>query len=181
MPNAPLNSSDVVDVLVDLCLSHGTSVHVRSDQGPEYIAWAAKTRIAGIGGGTAYIEKARSWENWGNWYVKSFNGKLRDELLSGEAFNTPLEAQVFIEGHCNRVRRHSSLECAAQPHPPPQRLSHAVAARVHRCAVSNPSRMSGLMGAIPPPQSRVRSGEAHSSRIHHHTGAGGDNGRKPRE
>ncbi len=33
----------------------------------------------------------------GNGYVESFNGKLRDELLNGEVFNTLREAQVLIE------------------------------------------------------------------------------------
>jgi transposase InsO family protein len=45
-------------------------------------------------------------------YVESFNGKLRDELLNGEVFNTLREAQVLIEEwrrHTNLVRPHSSL------------------------------------------------------------------------
>jgi hypothetical protein len=40
------------------------------------------------------------------------NGKLRDELLNGEVFNTLREAQVLIEEwrrHYNRIRPHSSL------------------------------------------------------------------------
>ena len=44
--------------------------------------------------------------------VEAFNGKLRDELLNGEMFNTLREAQVLIEEwrrHDNRVRPHSSL------------------------------------------------------------------------
>jgi transposase InsO family protein len=32
-----------------------------------------------------------------NGYVESFNGKLRDELLAREAFDTLLEAKVLIE------------------------------------------------------------------------------------
>src|SRR3712207_1827913 len=45
-------------------------------------------------------------------YVESFNGKLRDELLDGEVFNTLAEAQVLIEQwrqHFNTVRPHSAL------------------------------------------------------------------------
>jgi transposase InsO family protein len=63
----------------------------------------------GLGARTAYIEKASPWENG---YVDSFNGKLRDELLNGEVFNTLREAQVLIEEwrrHYNRVRPHSAL------------------------------------------------------------------------
>jgi transposase InsO family protein len=44
--------------------------------------------------------------------VESFNGKLRDELLNGEIFDTLLEAKTVIEGwrnEYNQVRPHSSL------------------------------------------------------------------------
>lgn len=44
--------------------------------------------------------------------MESFNGKLPDELLNGEVFNTLKEAQVLIEEwrrHYNRVRPHPSL------------------------------------------------------------------------
>ncbi len=44
--------------------------------------------------------------------MESFNGKLRDELLNVEVFNTLLEARVLIEQwrvHYNTVRPHSSL------------------------------------------------------------------------
>ncbi len=44
-----------------------------------------------------------------NGYVESFDGKLRDELLNGELFNTLREAQVLIE----RWRRHYNEE---RPH-----------------------------------------------------------------
>lgn len=104
-----LTSSDVIDVLADLFLTHGKPAHIRSDQGPEFIAEAMKAWIAGVGARTAYIEKASPWENG---YVESFNGKLRDELLNGEVFNTLKEARVLIEEwrrHYNRVRPHSSL------------------------------------------------------------------------
>jgi transposase InsO family protein len=104
-----LSSAEVIDVLADLFLAHGTPAHIRSDQGPEFIAEAVKAWIAGVGARTAYIEKASPWENG---YVESFNGKLRDELLNGEVFNTLREAQVLIEEwrrHYNRVRPHSSL------------------------------------------------------------------------
>jgi len=40
---------------------------------------------------TLYIEPGSPWENG---YIESFNGKLRDELLNGETFDTVLEAQV---------------------------------------------------------------------------------------
>ena len=93
----------------EVLVGDGTPVHVRSDRGPECIAEAVKSWIAGVGARTACTEKASPWENG---YVESFNGKLRDELLNGEVFNTLREAQVLIEAwrrHYNRVRPHSSL------------------------------------------------------------------------
>ena len=44
--------------------------------------------------------------------VESFNGRLRDELLAREQFDTLLEAKVLIERwrwHYNTVRPHGSL------------------------------------------------------------------------
>ena len=65
--------------------------------------------IKGVGARTAFIEPGSPWENG---YVESFNGKLRDELLNAEVFNTLAEAKVLIEQwrrHYNTVRPHSSL------------------------------------------------------------------------
>ena len=73
-----LDSNHVIEVLADLCLVRGVPEHIRSDQGPEFIATTVKDWIAAVGAKTAYIEKSSPWENG---YVESFNGKLRDELL----------------------------------------------------------------------------------------------------
>ena len=56
-----------------------------------------------------FIEPGSPWENG---YVESFNGKMRDELLTGEIFYSLKEAQILIEmwrQHYNTVRPHSSL------------------------------------------------------------------------
>jgi hypothetical protein len=50
--------------------------------------------------------------DWENGYIESFNGKLRDELLNGEIFDTIIEARVITEqwrNHYNRIRPHSAL------------------------------------------------------------------------
>ena len=49
---------------------------------------------AGVGVKTLYIEPGY---HWGNGYIESFKGKLRDELLAPELFDTLLEAMVMIE------------------------------------------------------------------------------------
>lgn len=104
-----LNGYDVIETLARACLERGSPEHIRSDQGPEFIAKAVRDWIAAVGTKTAFIEKASPWENG---YCESFNGKLRDELLNGEIFYTLKEAQVLIESwrrHYNAVRPHSSL------------------------------------------------------------------------
>lgn len=104
-----LKAADVIDVLSDLFILRGVPGHVRSDNGPEFAATAVKGWISGVGARTAFIEPGSPWENG---YVESFNGKLRDELLNMEAFNTLAEGKVLIEGwrrHYNTVRPHSSL------------------------------------------------------------------------
>ena len=58
---------------------------------------------------TLFIEPGSPWENG---YIESFNGKLRDELLNGEIFDTLWEAKVLIERwrrDYNSIRPHSSL------------------------------------------------------------------------
>ena len=105
-----LGSADVIDVLADLFIARGTPGFVRSDNGGEFVATAVKGWIDGVGAKTAYIEPGSPWENG---YVESFNGKLRDELLNAEVFNTLAEAKVLIEQwrrHYNTVRPHSSLD-----------------------------------------------------------------------
>ncbi len=104
-----LNSTDVIDVLSDLFILRGVPGHVRSDNGPEFVAEAVRAWIAAVGAEAAYIEPGSPWENG---YVESFNSKLRDELLDGEIFYSLKEARIVIESwrrHYNARRPHSAL------------------------------------------------------------------------
>ena len=104
-----LKSTDVIDVLSDLFILRGVPGHVRSDNGPEFIARAVRDWIAAVGPKTAFIEPGSPWENG---YCESFNSKLRDELLNGEIFFSLAEAKAVIESwrqHYNTRRPHSSL------------------------------------------------------------------------
>ena len=104
-----LNSTHVVDTLLDLFVMHGVPDYIRSDNGSEFTArvvrgWLKKLKVK-----TLFIEPGSPWENG---YNESFNGKLRDELLNGEIFYTLKEAQILIEQwrkEYNTVRPHSSL------------------------------------------------------------------------
>ena len=78
-------------------------------EGPEFTAKAVREWLGEIGVRTLFIEPGSPWENG---YVESFIGKLRDELLNGEIFDTLLEARVVIESwrrEYNQCRPHSSL------------------------------------------------------------------------
>jgi transposase InsO family protein len=104
-----LNGADIIDVLSDLFILRGVPGHIRSDNGPEFLAKAVQDWIAAVGASTAYIAPGSPWENG---YVESFNARLRDELLDGEIFYTLKEAQIVIESwrrHYNAVRPHASL------------------------------------------------------------------------
>jgi putative transposase len=104
-----LKATDVIDALSDLFILRGIPAHIRSDNGPEFVAQALRDWIAAVGAKTAYIEPGSPWENG---YCESFNGKLRDELLNGEVFYSLKEARIVIEQwrrHYNTVRPHSSL------------------------------------------------------------------------
>ena len=105
-----LKAVDVIDVLSDLFILRGVPQHIRSDNGPEFVAKAVQEWITAVGAQTAYIERGSPWENG---YVESFNARLRDELLNGEIFYTLREAQIMIESwrrHYNAVRPHASLD-----------------------------------------------------------------------
>ena len=100
---------NVIDVLSDLFILRGIPGHIRSDNGPEFVAKAVREWITAVGAKTAYIEPGSPWENG---YVESFNARLRDELLDGEIFYTLREAQIVIESwrrHFNTIRPHESL------------------------------------------------------------------------
>jgi putative transposase len=104
-----LNSMDVIDVLTDLFILRGVPAHIRSDNGPEFVARSVRDWIAAVGAKTAFIEPGSPWENG---YCESFNARFRDELLNGEIFYTLREAQIVIEQwrrHYNTVRPHSAL------------------------------------------------------------------------
>jgi transposase InsO family protein len=99
----------VLEKLYELFLYRGIPEHIRSDNAPEFTAKAVRKWLANLGVKTLYIEPGSPWENG---YVESFIGKLRDELLNGEIFDTLLEARVLIERwrrEYNRYRPHSSL------------------------------------------------------------------------
>jgi putative transposase len=104
-----LTSHNVIEVLTELFIERGVPVHIRSDNGPEFIAKRVRDWLERLQVRPLFIEPGSPWENG---YIESFNGKMRDELLSLEIFYSLKEAQILIEvwrRHYNTIRPHSAL------------------------------------------------------------------------
>src|ERR1039457_2846432 len=104
-----LGSLQVIETLADVMLVRGIPEHIRSDNGPEFIAEELRKWLGKVGTRTLYIEPGSPWENG---YCESFNGKLRDEFLNGEIFYSLKEAQILTERwrvEYNTERPHSAL------------------------------------------------------------------------
>jgi len=102
-------SRDVLRTLAKLMLKYGVPKHIRSDNGPEFVARAVRSWLSRLGVETLFIERGSPWENG---YIESFNGKFRDELLNGEIFTTLQEAKVLTawwRRQYNHLRPHSAL------------------------------------------------------------------------
>lgn len=103
-------SADVVRTLRALFATRGVPTHIRSDNGPEFIAKKVRSWLEENKVGPLYIEPGAPWQNG---VGESFNGKLRDECLNLELFTSLAEARVVIGDyveHYNTRRPHSSLD-----------------------------------------------------------------------
>lgn len=102
-------ADDVIEVIARLVSERGAPSYLRSDNGPEFIAWALRDYYRMALMATSYIEPGSPWQNP---FVESFNGRLTDELLNIEEFGSITEAKVLIEdwrNEYNTYRPHSTL------------------------------------------------------------------------
>ena len=102
-------AADVIGVLPYLFAVRGVPQHIRSDNGPEFVAKKVRKWLGQADVATLFIAKGSPWENG---YVESFNGKLRDELLNQELFLSLAEARFVIDRwrlDYNHYRPHSAL------------------------------------------------------------------------
>jgi putative transposase len=104
-----IGNEDVLEILQEATRRWGVPEHIRSDNGPEFIAQGLRKALSALGIGTLYIEPGAPWENG---YAESFHARLRDELFNVESFTSLLEAQVITrdwQRHYNTRRPHSAL------------------------------------------------------------------------
>jgi len=104
-----IRAVDVITVLEAAIARYGAPEHLRSDNGPEFIAYAIQDWLGKASIKTIYITPGSPWENG---YIESFHDKLRDECLNRELFGSLLEARIILETwriEYNESRPHSSL------------------------------------------------------------------------
>ena len=100
----------VVDVLGYLFAVRGAPEHIRSDNGPEFVAHAVTRWLYQAGVHTLFVAKGSPWENG---YVESFNSRFRDECLNRELFTSLEDARWVVDRwrlDYNHHRMHSSLD-----------------------------------------------------------------------
>ena len=89
-----IDADGVVACLERIAAVRGAPVYLRFDNGPEFVANAVADWCRFNGTGTVFIDPGSPWQNA---WIESFNGRLRDEYLNGQQFDSLLEAQVLIE------------------------------------------------------------------------------------
>jgi transposase InsO family protein len=126
-----MTAEKVIDVLIDVFHLRGVPKHIRSDNGPEFIAQAIRRWLAAASVEVLYVEPGSPWENG---YAESFHSRLCNELLNCEEFTSLAEADsltVRWQLEYNHHRPHSSLNyqtpaefaagCAAEAEAQPER------------------------------------------------------------
>jgi transposase InsO family protein len=104
-----LKAKDVLAALATAMNTHGVPGHIRSDNGPEFIAQAIRQYLAARSVGTLYIEPGAPWENG---YAESLGSRFRDEFLNTESFRDLREATVLSawwHQQYNHERPHSGI------------------------------------------------------------------------
>ena len=104
-----ITSEDVIDTLAELFAERGVPEHIRSDNGPEFVAKAIRRWLEQLHVEVLYIEPGSPWENG---YAESFHSRLRDEFLATEEFENLPSARRLTSAwkdDYNHHRPHSSL------------------------------------------------------------------------
>ena len=104
-----VTADDLMNVLDELVVKHGTPTFLRCDNGPEFAAFAIADWCRFNNASTTFIDPGSPWQNG---HIESFNSRIRDEYLNSHLFDSLLEAQVLLEDwrqQYNHERLHSSL------------------------------------------------------------------------
>ena len=108
-PASSIRAVDVITVVEAAIARYGAPEHLRSDNGPEFIATCMQDWLKAQEIKTLYIRPGSPWENG---HIESFHDKLRDECLNRELFGNLREVRVILESwrvEYNERRPHSAL------------------------------------------------------------------------
>ena len=89
--------------------NYGQAEHLRSDNEPEFIAYAIKDWLEDLNVKTIYISLGSPWRQA---HIESFRGKIRDECLNRELFESLVVEKVIVDQwkkEYHQQRPHSSL------------------------------------------------------------------------
>lgn len=106
---ASISSRQVIAVLDWLFVAKAAPSYLRSDNGPEFIAYDLQEWLRDRACHTLYITPGSPWENP---FIESFNGTFRNDCLKRWIFSNGPEAREIIETwrlEYNLRRPHSSL------------------------------------------------------------------------
>lgn len=104
-----INSEGVITAIEQASERYGLPRHLRSDNGPEFVAKNLAEYCKFGGTSMLFIEPGAPWQNG---YVESFNGRFRGACLSGELFESLRHARAVVaawQDEYNHHRPHSSL------------------------------------------------------------------------
>ncbi len=104
-----IRAVDAITVIEAAIARYGAPQHLRSNNGPEFIACAIQDWFRERQIKTLYIKPGSPWENG---HIESFHDKLRDECLDRELFGTLAEARIILKSwrvEYNEKRPHSAL------------------------------------------------------------------------
>ncbi len=130
-----ITSEDVIDTLAELFAMRGVPQHIRSDNGPEFVAVAIRRWLAQVDVEALYIEPGSPWENG---FAESFHGRLRDEFLAVEVFESMPSARRLTAAwkeDYNHHRPHGSLGYQT----PAQFAARLSSSQAAACAASAPA------------------------------------------
>lgn len=109
VPARSMTSSALKGVLARLFATRGLPATIRSDNGPEFIAFELTEWLEAQGAATHHIEPGKPWQNG---FAESFNSRVRDECLNMNEFWSIEHARVVLEAwrvEFNSEHPHSSL------------------------------------------------------------------------
>jgi putative transposase len=108
-PAWSIRAIDVMTVIEAAIVRYGVPEHLRSHNGPEFIAACMQNWLKAQEIRTLYLKPGSPWENG---HIESFHDKLRDECLNRELFGNLHEARVILESwriEYNERHPHSAL------------------------------------------------------------------------